>query len=209
MLKVNLYSNKGIKSATTVTLPKEWEEKSNNALLSQAIRVYTDRAHFGLHKTKTRSEINKTTKKLYKQKGTGGARHGARSAPIFVGGAIAHGPRGKSRELTIPTTMKRKAMGIAMTQAVKKGNVIAGDISFKKTNETQNFITKVFKKDQKVTFVVGKTNSIVARNIRNIKNAKAVNFMDLNAYVVFFGGKIILDKSIFAKEVKKKKEITK
>src|SRR5258708_36482657 len=205
MLKVNSYSSKGTKLTTTVTLPKEWEAKMNRALLAQAIRVYIDRLHIGEAYTKGRGEINRTTKKWYKQKGTGGARHGARSAPIFVGGGVAHGLKGISRTLTLPTAMKRKETAIAMTQAVKDTRVIAGELNFAKTNETQKFIDKILeKKNKKVTFVLKKENMKIARNIRNIKNAKVINFMDLNVHDVFFGGKIILDKSIFAKEKKTK-----
>src|SRR5260221_565751 len=203
MLKVNSYLSKGTKLATTVILPKEWETKMNKALLAQAIRVYIDRLHIGEAYTKGRGEINRTTKKWYKQKGTGGARHGARSAPIFVGGGVAHGPKGVSRTLTLSTQMKRKATAIAMTQAVKETRVIAGDLNFAKTKETQNFLDKVMeKKNKKITFVLKKENIKFARNIRNIKNAREINFMDLNVHDVFFGGKIVLDKSIFAKEKK-------
>ena len=98
MSKVNAFSAKGIKQAE-VSLPKQFAEKENLSLLSQAIHIYRDRAHIGLAKTKTRGEVARTTKKWYRQKGTGGARHGARSAPIFVGGGTAHGPKLARREL--------------------------------------------------------------------------------------------------------------
>src|SRR3972149_10697830 len=105
MLKVNSYSTKGTKLAA-VTLPKDWEEKMNLALLSQVMHVYQDRLHIGLAKAKTRGEVNRTTKKWYAQKHTGGARHGARSAPIFVGGGVAHGPRPLRRELNLSDRMR-------------------------------------------------------------------------------------------------------
>src|SRR5579859_4653392 len=163
MLKVENYSAKGTKLTTALVLPKEWETKSNIALLSQAIRVYGDRAHFGLAKSQTRAEVNRTTKKLYKQKGTGGARHGSRKAPIFVGGGVAHGPRPVSRVLTLPAKMKRKAIGVAITLAVKEGRVVGADMDFKKTNEAHNFIEKVFGKDQRVTFLLKKENMNVKK----------------------------------------------
>src|SRR5258708_19285930 len=92
MLKVDRYSTKGIKG-TAVTLPKEWEVKLVPKLLAQAIRVYDDRSHVGFAKTQGRGEVNRTTKKLYKQKGRGGARHGARSPPIFFRGGFTHHPK--------------------------------------------------------------------------------------------------------------------
>lgn len=202
MLKVQSFTSKGVRS-TDVILPKEWEVKSNGALLAQAIRVYDDRGHFGLAKTKTRAEVNRTTKKLYKQKGTGGARHGSRKAPIFVGGGVAHGPRPVSRELTLPTKMRRKALGVAMTSAVKQKRVVAAQVDFKKTSEAQKFIEKTFGgKDVRVTFILKRENYKIAKSIRNIENAKVLIFPSINAFNIFFGGNIVIDKSIFAKEVK-------
>ena len=93
-MKTKLYTVKG-EVKGDINLPKEYNLKTSNSLLLQAVRVFEDRTHFGLARVKTRSEVNKTRKKLYKQKGTGGARHGAKSAHIFVGGGVAHGPKGE------------------------------------------------------------------------------------------------------------------
>ena len=68
-----------------MNLPKEFDQKLNMPLLAQAVHVYEERSHVGLRNTKTRSEVNRTTKKIYKQKGTGGARHGSRRANLYVG----------------------------------------------------------------------------------------------------------------------------
>jgi len=64
------------------------------ALLTQAIYVYQENTHIGTSKVKTRGEVDLTKKKVYKQKGTGNARHGSKSAPIYVGGGVVFGPRG-------------------------------------------------------------------------------------------------------------------
>src|SRR3989337_4392523 len=83
------------KKVDTMTLPKEiFGLPDNPNLMAQAIRVYLANQHQGSKKTLTRGEVNRTTAKVWKQKGTGRARHGSRKAPIFVGGGIAHGPRG-------------------------------------------------------------------------------------------------------------------
>src|SRR5579884_516617 len=82
------------KSAGNITLPKEiFGAKVNPQLMSQAVRVYLANQRQGNAATKTRGEINMTTAKWYRQKGTGRARHGAKSAPIFVKGGVAHGPQ--------------------------------------------------------------------------------------------------------------------
>ena len=110
MAKIDLYTIKGVKSGD-LTLPKSFDEEINMNTLAQALRIYEERAHPGLRNTKTRSEVNRTTKKVYKQKGTGGARHGSRRANLFVGGGVVFGPRPDRRMLNISDKLKIKASG--------------------------------------------------------------------------------------------------
>lgn len=201
MIKIDIFSAKGTK-LKQAALPKYLEEKLNDKLLAQAIHVYRDRAHFGTHKTKTRGEIKLTKAKWYKQKGTGGARHGARSAPLFVGGGKAHGPTGVDRRLTLPKKMRRKALAIALSQKAKDGRVVAVDgiSKLKKTKEAQKLINKMTKdKMKKITFVLSRTNLGSVRFLRNIKNVEIVSFNALNAYKVHFGGFLVLDKEVLKK----------
>jgi len=190
------------------TLPKEFHVKGSPATLNQAIRVYFDRSHPGLAKVKTRSEVNKTTKKLYKQKGTGGARHGSKSAHIFVGGGVAHGPKGVKRTLTLPTSLKKKALGLALAGKVKaeKVEVVTGFSGVLKTKEISEFVHKL--KEKRFMVALSDKNMDKGKFIRNIKNVTVASYRDLNAYNVTFGGTLVLDKDIF-EVVKEKKEKTK
>lgn len=203
MIKVKTYSAKGIKQAE-VSLPKQFEEKENKSLLSQAIHVYRDRAHIGLSKTKTRGEVARTTKKWYRQKGTGGARHGARSAPIFVGGGVTHGPKLERRVLNLPDKMKNKALNIALSLKAKEGKivVVGGLSTLNKTREVAKLIEKFKNKDKKIrkfTFVLSEGNSINTKIFRNISNISIKMFASINAYDVYFGGMLVFDKDIFVK----------
>jgi len=214
MAKANAFSAKGIKQ-TEVLLPKRFEEKENPALLSQAIHIYRERSHIGLAKTKTRGEVARTTKKWYRQKGTGGARHGARSAPIFVGGGVAHGPRPLRRELVLPAKMKNKALDLALSAKAKEGRIIvvSGLSTLNKTGQTAKLIEKFQDKNKKInkfTFVLEKENSINTKIFRNISNVYVKTFNNINAYDVFFGGMLVFDKDIFNKKTVKKiaKKIT-
>ena len=203
MSKVNAFSAKGIKQAE-VSLPKQFAEKENLSLLSQAIHIYRDRAHIGLAKTKTRGEVARTTKKWYRQKGTGGARHGARSAPIFVGGGTAHGPKLARRELNLPDKMKNKALNIALSLKVKEGKivVVSGLSMLNKTSQVAKLIKKFQNKDKKsrkFTFVLSKGNSVNTKIFRNISNISVKTFAGINAYDAYFGGMLIFDKDIFVK----------
>ena len=203
MSKINVYSVKGTKLSST-TLPKSFSAEENLNLLAQAIHVYRDRLHTGVSKTKTRSEVKRTKRKWYRQKGTGGARHGARSAPIFVGGGVAHGPKKESRELVLPAKMRKRALNIALNLKTKDSNLVFVDglSKLSKTAEAKNLVKKLEKelKDaDKFTFVLSDTKTQTAKALRNLKETKAVTSLDsLNAYVVYFGGILVFDKGLFA-----------
>ena len=201
MLKVNSYSAKGI-AGEAYTLPKDWELKANDQLLAQANRVYEESSHIGLARTKTRADINRTTKKWYKQKGTGGARHGARSAPIFVGGGKAHGPKAERRILLLPQKMKQNALKLALTVKANKKEVVVvnGIDTFKKTSQAQELLNKIDKKNKHFTLVLAKANLSVKKAVNNLKQIKVTSFSNLNAREILFGGMIILDKDIFTQK---------
>ena len=84
-------------------------------ILQRVVRWQLARRQAGTHKTKGRSEINRTTKKMYRQKGTGGARHGAKSAPQFRGGGRAFGPVVRSHEHDLPK--KVRALGLRLAKS--------------------------------------------------------------------------------------------
>lgn len=200
-MKATLFSAKGVKTGQ-MTLPKEFGEKINMVLLAQAIRVYQDRAHIGLAKTKTRAEVNRTKKKLYRQKGTGGARHGSRRAPIFVGGGVAHGPRPIKRELGLPSKMKKQSLASALSLKAKNGEVVAvtGVAKLIKTKDASLLADKILKelKNQKrLTVALAQGENKTA--FRNLKNVQVIPYKNLNAYQVYFGGGLVIDKSVFEK----------
>jgi large subunit ribosomal protein L4 len=212
MAKANVYS-KTKKKASSVTLPKVFDEKENMVLLAQAIRVYGDRKKPRRGKTKTRGEVVKSTRKIYRQKGTGRARHGDVGAPIFVGGGKAHGPRGDKRELTLPKKMKKKALSIALSLKVRDGKVAVIDevAKIKKTKDAQKIINEIVKKElkekepKKTTICLADKNKDAQKFFRNIKNTQTLSFDDLNAHTVFYGGLLVIDKEAIKKSPKKEK----
>ncbi len=109
-------------------LSDEWfAAPLHHDLIHQALVTVDHKRKQQAGRTKTRSEINLTTAKWYRQKGTGRARHGARSAPIFVGGSKAHGPRGQRRKVKLPKKMRRKALQSALSAQVTDGCVVVID----------------------------------------------------------------------------------
>lgn len=200
MLKIQKFTAKGIKGED-VALPKDLDVKVNLPLLAQAVYVYENRRHVGLRKTKTRSEVNRTSKKLYKQKGTGGARHGSKRAPIFVGGGIALGPRPIKREIVLNQSMKSKAkvMAFSLKASEKEMVFVSGISKIEKTKEAGILIKSLEKatNSKRFTFVLSENAKIAGRSIANLKNAVHVSYKDANAFDIFRGGMIVMDEEIF------------
>lgn len=211
-MKIQKYSIKGVKSGET-TLPKEFNQKVNLKVLAQAVFVYEERSHVGLRKTKTRSEINRTTKKVYKQKGTGGARHGSRRANVFVGGGVALGPRPVRRILNLSDKLKIRAKFIAYALKVKEGKMIsvAGLSKIAKTKMASEFIKAIEKTvgAKRFTFVLSEKSKEIVKFLRNLALVKIVSYKDANAFDIYGGGIIVMDEEIFEKEVEVVEKVAK
>lgn len=204
-MKTTIYTNKG-KAKGEFSLPKSLDLNKNKSLVDQAIRVFEDNTHFGLNKVKTRSEVNLTKKKIYRQKGTGGARHGAKSAHIFVGGGVAHGPTGLKRKLNLSFKMKQAAKLVALSMAIKNKKLVMveGLEKLTKTKDVNSLIENIKKennKKAKVTLVLSDKNMGVRRYAKNIKNVNVVEYKTLNAFNVMTASLLIVDEQVF--EVKK------
>lgn len=210
MVKLTTYSAKGIKKGA-VSLPSSLAGKENLKLLAQAVRVYENRSHPSTARVKTRGEVKLSTRKIYRQKGTGNARHGAKSAPIFVGGGVAHGPKGIKRELNLSKKIKKTALKASLSVKVneKRLFVVDGVNNFDKTKSVSDLISKITEKEGingnfKVTFALSDENKEIYRKIRNIKNVSSIPFRNLNAFDVYKCGILIIDKKALEEKVSKK-----
>lgn len=213
MATINLYTNKG-KEKTGLKLPNTFSGEINLPLLSQALYVYRARAHTGVNKTKTRGEMDMTKKKVWRQKGTGRARHGARSAPIFIGGGKAHGPKGVKKILTLPKKMRSQALLSALLAKLEKNSLVAAKniSSVKKTKDAQKLIDAVMSDNagqKRATLVVADKNKDFRKKFNNISNLDIYLYTTMNAYRVHNGGLIILDVDIFEAPKTKKETKTK
>lgn len=199
-MKIQKFTSKGAKGEDMI-MPKEIEAKVNLPLLAQAIYVYEDRAHVGLRKTKTRAEINRTSKKVYKQKGTGGARHGSRRANVFVGGGVALGPRPIKRVLVLSRNIKNKAKTMALTLKAEEKEMIfvSGVSKIEKTKEAGELVKNLIKAtaSKRFTFVLSDKAKEAVRAFKNLKNATCIFYKDSNALDIYRGGMIVMDEEIF------------
>src|SRR6202012_5447550 len=150
----------------------------------------------GQHKVLTRGEINRTKKKMYKQKGTGQARHGARSAPLFVGGAKAMGPVNHSHEFDLPKKVKALGLKHALSSKAKGGNIVVIDEAKAKEIGTGK-LAKQFGKMGVGKALVGdgefdKNFHMSARNLAHVSLLPASG---LNVYDIMRSDKLVLTKA--------------
>jgi large subunit ribosomal protein L4 len=172
-----------------------FSDKPADALLAQAVRVYQANLRQGTSYTKTRSEVKRTKKKWYKQKGTGNARHGARTPNIFVGGGVSHGPRA-IENWSLKLNQKSKLIALKHAFTLQKKNLFVSKdiVSLKgKTKEAKKLILKVGQDTEKILVVINKMNEAVIRALVNLPNVLVTTAERLNVLQVVSVDKIIID----------------
>ncbi|MEK7495419.1 MAG: 50S ribosomal protein L4 [Patescibacteria group bacterium] len=195
-LSLSVYGIDG-KEQKTIELPKDvFAATENKSLLAQAVRVYLVNQRQGNVKVKTRSEVIGSTRKIYRQKGTGKARHGAIKAPIFVGGGVAHGPKQKEYNLKFNKKEKKLALYGALSSKLKEKKIFGLDEKALKMEPK----TKTIANFLKTLKLVGKNNLIVLKKLeknnlilamRNISNATFIDVNSLNPYLILKSSSLI------------------
>lgn len=181
----------------TITLPETiFGAKVNAPLMAQAIRVYLANQREGGASTKTRGEVQGSTRKIYKQKGTGRARHGAIRAPIFVGGGIVFGPRPKDYSLSLPQTMRRKAVASALTSKLQEGSVKVVSEVTSLPLKTKEFATLFgnLSCDEKTLMLLGKEELGSSRAMRNLAHVSTLPATDVHTYGVLTNKYVVMTK---------------
>ena len=180
VLNINGNSGKDINVSDKIT-----GLKVNNRLLKYVIDWQLNHSKKRVAKTKQRNEVIGSTRKIYAQKGTGGARHASRKAPLFVGGGVAHGPKGDNYKIK-KINKKIRKIALAQTISKKKNNnelFIFDDVKkeIKKTKIFNNFLSK--NKIKNVLIVSDKeTEKNIIKSVRNIPNVKLINEAGTNVY---------------------------
>ena len=147
----------------------------------------------GNHKILTRAEVNRTKKKLGNQKGGGGARHGQRSAPLFVGGAKAMGPVVHSHEFDLPKKVKALGLKHALSSKAKSGSIVVLDEAKTKEPKT-GALAKQFGKlgFEKVLIVDGEFDKNFQMSARNLSHVGMLPAKGLNVYDIMRTDKLVL-----------------
>ena len=188
-------------------LDKVFSAKINKKLVNN-ILYKTNANYKGRHaKTKQQNEVSGPTSKIYAQKGTGNARHASRKAPIFVGGGVAHGPKGELSYKKRKLNKSEKKLGIAslMSEKLKNNNLIIlsdFNIEIKKTKEVHNILKKLEIFDSLIILDKSSKEKI-EKSIRNIPNIKVTDINHFSAFDVVKFKKVVFTESS-VKELEKR-----
>ena len=205
-MKIDKLNLDGKKSSIEV-LDKIFSAKINHKLVSSVL--YKTNANYkGRHaKTKQQNEVSGPTSKIHAQKGTGNARHASRKAPIFVGGGIAHGPKGelayKKRKLN--KTEKKQSVASLITEKNNNKNLlILNDFSseIKKTKEMNSIINKL-EITNSLIILDKNSKEKIEKSVRNIPNVKVTDINHFSAYDIIKFKKIVFTESS-VKELEKR-----
>ena len=183
------------KEVKTLDLPADiFEVDVNVGLMHQAYVRQMANARLGTVKTKTRSEVRMTKAKWYRQKGTGRARHGAKSAPIFVGGGLAHGPRPRKYTKSMPKKMRRQAIRCALSALIRDEQLVFVNELSMDTPKTKDMVGVLnnLVGENSALVVLAERNENVEYSVRNIENAKYLRASYLNIRDLLKYDKVII-----------------
>jgi large subunit ribosomal protein L4 len=167
----------------TIDLPADiFEAKINKGLMHQYFVLQMNNARLGTHKTKRRGEVNRTSAKWYRQKGTGRARHGSRDATQFVGGGRPKGPRPHKYTVDMPVKMRRAAIRSALSALARDGQLVFVTeltMDAPKTKVMGETLKKLVG-DASALVLVAERNENVERSVSNLENAYYLRASYLN-----------------------------
>lgn len=148
----------------------------------EMVRYQMAKRRAGTHATKTRANVAGSTRKLYKQKGTGRARHGAETAPIFVGGGVAHGPHPRDYTMRTPRKVRRGALVSVLSELARDGRLTVVDAWQLEAPRTKDARGALETLGAGKTVVVDAGNANLQKSIRNLATAKYLQVEGVNVY---------------------------
>jgi large subunit ribosomal protein L4 len=165
-------------------------------ILHRVVRWQRNKAQAGTHKVKTRSEVNYSTKKIYRQKGTGGARHGSRKAPIFRKGGIYKGPTPRSHAHDLPKKVRKLGLMLALSAKVKAGSLVVIDTA-EADGKTSTLARQVRELGWKRTLVIdgSSVNEGFVKAAANIDGLDILPSMGANVYDILKRDTLVLTKA--------------
>jgi len=166
-------------------------------ILHRMVRYQELKRQQGTHKTKRRSEVTGTTKKIYKQKGTGGARHGDKKAPIFRGGGKAFGPQPRSHAIDLPKKVRALALRHALSAKMKSDSVIVLDDAVSADGKTKALLSQLSGLGLANALVIGgsQIDDNFGKAARNIPDIDVLPIQGINVYDILRRDTLVLTKA--------------
>ena len=198
-MELSVYNIKGQDTGKKVALNEAvFGIEPNDHAIYLDVKQFLANQRQGTHKSKERSEISGSTRKLHKQKGTGGARIGDINSPVLVGGGRVFGPKPRDYRFKLNKKVKSLARKSALTyKAQENAIVVVEDFSFE-APKTKEFITlakNLQVADKKIVLVLSDQNKNVYLSARNLTNARVITLSDLNTYRVLDNKALVLTES--------------
>ncbi|MBP5995563.1 MAG: 50S ribosomal protein L4 [Crocinitomicaceae bacterium] len=197
-MKLKIYDSKGVATAKSVTLSEEvFGIEPNNHAIYLDVKQHLANRRQGTHKSKERAEIAGSTKKLKKQKGTGGARAGSAKSGTRVGGGRIFGPRPRNYHFKLNVKLKRLARKSAFSfKAKNDGLMIIEDLNLNaKTKDFKALLASLNLENQKVLLILAEKTDNVYLAARNLGRVKVVTADSFNTFDVLNAGKVVLAAS--------------
>ena len=205
-MELKVYNINGSETGRTITLDDSiFAIEPNDHAIYLDCKQYLADQRQGTHKSKERSENAHSTRKLKRQKGTGGARSGDLKSPVFVGGGRIFGPKPRDYRFKLNIKVKRLARRSALTyKANDNALTIVENFTFDapKTKSMIEVLNKLNVNDKKSLFVLENQNNFVSLSARNLKNVKVVNVSQLNTYDIVNATNVVVSEGSISEIVR-------
>jgi len=198
-MEVSVYNISGKETGRKASLNDQvYGAVPNDHAIYLDVKQFLANKRQGTHKSKERNEVSGTTKKLKRQKGTGGARAGSMKSPVFVGGGRIFGPRPRDYSFSLNKKLKRLARISALSHKAKGNNImVLEDFNFDqpRTKQMADLVKNLQVADKKTLLVLSQSNKNVYLSSRNLERSKVVTASDLNTYDIVHAANIIVTES--------------
>ena len=209
-MQVEVLNTKGKKTGRTIELPEDiFGAEPNDHVIYLAVKQYLAAQRQGTHKVKTRAEVQGASRKLHRQKGTGGSRKGNIRNPLYKGGGTIFGPKPHSYDFKVNRKVKDLARISALSYKAKENAIVViEDISLDapKTKTFMDTLGNLKVAEKKVMYVMPEFNENVERSLRNVPSVLGVLLSDINTYDILNSEVLILTESaakVFAEDEEK------
>jgi len=198
-MQVDIFDIKGQKTGRTIELPEEiFGIEPNNHVMYLAVKQYLAAQRQGTHKVKTRAEVHGASRKLHKQKGTGGARKGNIRNPLYKGGGTIFGPKPHGYDFKLNRKVKDLAKMSALAYKAKdQAIVIIEDLKLDtpKTKEIVSVFKALKLENKKALFVIPEYDETVLLSVQNIPSVLGTLLSDINTYDIVNADVLVLSES--------------